>query len=450
MKIRLFAIWESLHTSYWFVPTLMILAATATSFYTVSIDENTELDAIRSVTWLWKGGAEGARAMLSTIAGSVITVAGVVFSITITTLSFASSQFGPRLLRNFISDRTNQVVLGTFLSTFTYCILIMRTVRSSEELRFVPYVSVTVGLVLALASVGMLIFFIHHMANSIQAENLVAVVGRDLHKAIHKIFPEAMGKSGKDDSDSRQDKKADIPQDFIDNSYEIIAQRSGYIQAVEEEKLMELASTNNLILQLEYRPGHFVAEGMCLLRLWPKAQANAGICKEIRDLYLIGNHRTPVQDIEYAFHQLVEIALRALSPSLNDPYTAINCLDWLSAGLLQLAQRQMPSKYRLDKQNKLRIVTNITTFSGLADVTYNQIRQYGKASAAVTIRMLETIEHLAPQLHYADDRAALLKHAEKIYADLRESIHNKADRNEILERYHSAIKSVARKEDILG
>lgn len=175
---RLANLWESLRTSYWFVPTLMTAGGVALSFASVHLDERVNYKWVRTVGWIWAGGAEGARQVLSTIAGSMITVAGVAFSITIVALTLASNQFGPRLLRNFVRDAGNQIVLGTFIATFVYCLLVLRTVRGEDDTEFVPYVSVTLGVAFALTSLGVLIYFIHHVAISIQAENLIASVAR--------------------------------------------------------------------------------------------------------------------------------------------------------------------------------------------------------------------------------------------------------------------------------
>jgi uncharacterized membrane protein len=190
MREKLAVFWDSLRSSFWFVPTMMALGAATLSIVTIDTDRVSNAAFANSLGFIWSGGAEGARSILSTIAGSMITVAGVVFSITIVALTLASSQFGPRLLRNFVRDRGNQITLGTFISTFMYCVLVLRTVRVKDEGNFVPFVSVTCGIALAVASIGVLIFFIHHVSRSIQAEFLIAKVGEEFRNSITDHFPE--------------------------------------------------------------------------------------------------------------------------------------------------------------------------------------------------------------------------------------------------------------------
>ena len=200
MKTWLMNYWESIRANFWFVPTVMVAGAVALSLVTINLDKVAAYDNwIATLGWTFTRGPEGSRAVLSTVAGSMMTITSVTFSITIVALQLASSQFGPRLLRNFMRDRGNQISLGTFIATFAYCLLILRTVNGTEEQRFVPHISVTVGLLMALTSLGVLIYFIHHAAASIQAENVIANVGRDLDQAIARLYPEcsACGPAGR-------------------------------------------------------------------------------------------------------------------------------------------------------------------------------------------------------------------------------------------------------------
>ncbi|WP_017720520.1 DUF2254 domain-containing protein [Kamptonema formosum] len=439
MKTKLRQIWDALRTSYWFVPALMVASAIWLSVVTVALDQRTN-EWFGSLAFTYTRGPEGARAILSTVAGSMMTVAATAFSIAIVALQLASSQFGPRLLRNFMGDTGNQIVLGTFISTFMYTLLVLRTIRAGEESEFVPNISVTLSVFLAIASVGVLIFFIHHTASSIQADTVIAEVGVELDRAIDRLFPKKIGRGAS--GDSQQPVGEDIPENFDREAGAVLAGKSGYIQAIDEKKLLERATENNLILRLNCRPGNFVVQGSHLLKVWPGKLLNQKLAKEIHEAFIFGNQRTHQQDVEFAVNQLVEIAVRALSPGINDPYTAIRSVDQLSAALSHLAERNIPSAYRYDEHNKLRAIAEPVTFAGVTDTAFNQIRQYGKSSVAVTIRLLEAIAAIAPHTGSESDRAVLLRHAGEIERSSRETVTAECDRKDIESRYQVALKAL--------
>jgi uncharacterized membrane protein len=325
---------------------------------------------MRKHDWLFSGGGEGASAVLGAIAGSMITIAGVVFSLTLLALSLASQQFGPRLLRNFMRDRANQVVLGTFIATFLYCLLVLRTIRRADDAAFVPHLSVTLGVLFAIASLGVLIYFVHHVAVSIQADELVSVVGTELLQSIDRLFPEHIG----GEIHGCRDGDPDLPATFAREACPVVAREDGYLQLVDSDDLMTVAKEHDLVLQLHYRPGHYIVAGSPLLRAWPAQQLDEGIRNRINGAFILGGERTSTQDIEYVIGQLVEIAVRALSPGVNDPFTAITCVDRLGSALHRLAQREMPSPQRYDDEHKLRVVAPATSFAALLDAAFNQIR----------------------------------------------------------------------------
>ena len=186
MKTMLLKYWDRIRSSFWFVPSAMALAAIAVAFATVAVDELMVEKVLQMPSWIYTGGADGASLLLSTIAGSMITIAGVVFSMTLVALSLASSQLGPRLLRNFMRDATNQMVIGTFVSTFAYCLLVLRTIRRADETLFVPHLAVSVGVLLAVVSLAVLIYIIHHVAVSIQADQVIAHVSEELIEGIEQ------------------------------------------------------------------------------------------------------------------------------------------------------------------------------------------------------------------------------------------------------------------------
>ncbi len=438
-NIKLGKLWDSLHSSYWFVPTLMAVIAIALAFGMLSLDRAGKSAPLESLGWIYTGGPDGARTLLSAVASSMITVAGTAFSITIVALTLASSQFGPRLMRNFMQDTGNQVVLGTFIGTFIYCLLVLRTVRGDDYDVFVPQISVTIGMVLAIASIGVLIYFIHHVSTSMQASHIIREVGRELDNAIDRLFPQKIGQ-GK--SVPKERSVAEIPTGFEKEATPILAKESGYLQAIDDERLMKIATSKDLLVRLKYRPGKFIVEGSELVMIWPGERVNQKLAQHLNQAFIFGEQRTEQQDVEFPIEELVEIASRAISPGINDPFTAIQCINQLSAGLCRLAERDFPSPYRYDDDNNLRAIANPVTFVELVDAAFNQIRQYSKSDVAVRIRLLEAIALIATHTRHQKDRAALRRHAQMIERSSREEVSEELDRKDIEERYLAAVKAL--------
>jgi len=424
--------WEKLRTSYWFVPAVMTAIAAVLALAAVSADENFQEHWLIEAGWLYTGSADGARQLLATVAGSMITVAGVVFSITIVALSLASSQFGPRLLRNFMRDRGNQIVLGTFIATFVYCLLVLRTVRGQDGSIFVPHLAVTGAVLLALASVGVLIYFIHHAAVSVQAPIIVANVGRELQNNIDTLFPEDLGHAP-EDQESKAGRQA-VPEHLDSDARPVSANCDGYVQVIDNDQLMEIAVEHGLLVRVVHRPGHFVMKGdpLALVCPPPEKEVESRLC----DAFAIGNQATPTQDVEFAVNQLVEVAVRALSPGINDPFTAAACVDQLGAALARLAGRKIPSPYRHDREGQLRVIAYPLTFADVADTAFRQIRQNGRSHAVVLTRMLETIAAVGKHTRRADDRCALRHHA-ALVRECADALPQAADRDDVCARYEA-------------
>lgn len=437
MKSLLQRYWAILHSSFWFLPSLMVGGAGALAMATIAVDEATTDDRMQALGWAYTGGAEGASSVLGAIAGSMITIAGVVFSMTLVALSLASSQLGPRLLRSYMRDTTTQVVLGTFVSTFVYCLLVLRTIRRADEIAFVPHLSVNIGVLFALVSVGVLIYFIHHVSTSMQADQVIARVGRELAEVIHRLFPEQIGQEH--DRPVTESIGTSIPEAFDREARPVLAGGDGYLQHVDADALMTLATEADVLLRLERRPGHYVVSGRPLVMVWPGDRVTDEFAAQVREAFALGNLRTSAQDVEFSIHQLVEIAVRALSPSVNDPFTAIACVDRLGSALSCLAQRKMPSPYRHDERRRLRVVAVPITFAEIVDASFNQIRQHARPSAAVTIRLLDTIAVIAESVHRPEDSAALRRHAEMIVRGAREGLPEGEDQRAVEARFEMTV-----------
>ncbi len=416
-------------------------AAILLSFLTTAVDKAFLYREGAQQWWIYSGGPDGARTVLSVIAGSMITVAGVVFSITIVVLSLASSQFGPRLIRNFMNVRTNQMVLGTFVATFIYGVLVLRTVNATVEARFVPHLSVTAAIVMSILSLGVLIYYIHSISESIQAQNIIARVRTDLDKAVDRVFPQ---KHVQEEDLSRGPIKRDydIPTTCDREVCQVKAERSGYLQAADNDALMQIAIEENLLIHLGYRPGNFITRGSVLVTVWPGERVDEKLSRKINAIFIVGAERTLEQDVEFAISQLVEIAVRALSPGINDPITAITCIDWLGAILCQLANRKMPPSHRYDDENRLRIICKPFVFEGMVDAAFNMIRQNSRSVAAVSIHLLETIATVAAQTFRQEDRAALLRQAAMVVHGCEETLSADDDRKDLAKRYEAAVKAL--------
>lgn len=428
--MRLRATWEYVRGTYWAVPSAMSVAASLLSIGVIHLDE-----AVGSrLSWVYAGGPEGARAVLSTIAGSMITVAGVTFSITIVALTLASQQFGPRLLRNFLRDLGNQIVLGTFVSTFLYCLLVLRTIRGTEDVEFVPHLAVTIGVGLAMVSLGVLIFFIHHVVTSIQASRIIARVAADLDAAANRLFPEAVAPSttgGAADAST-------TPRPTAGALTVVRAALAGYVQAIDDDRLVAVARGRDLRVWLHVAPGAFVRPGSALMTVCAETAPDDWASDVFRGLVMIGAEHSGTQDIRFFMGQLVELAVRALSPGINDPATARGCLDRLEHALSVLASRRLPDAVRLDADRVPRVMAQPVTFATFVDTAFAEVGRHAESSVSVTCRLLDAVRNVAHCVQRDGDRAPLLEQALAIRERSRQQRLAPGDRARIEDAYAAA------------
>ena len=389
MRARLTSWWLVVRESLWLVPAVCTLAAVSLAIVLVRIDRTVRFDQRDDLPWwLFGGGPEGIRAVLSSIAGTTITVTGVVFSITIVALQLASSQFSPLVLRRFRADRGNQLVLGVFIGTFTYALLVLRSVLSPEQDSdgFVPVLAATAAIGLALVSVGLLIFFIHHAARSVQASTIIDRALDDTLGLIRHLYPEDIGLPAK------QPSTPEVPAGAAAN---VTATEGGYFQAVDEDTLFELSEDQTLTVCVERAPGEYVLPGSILVSVWPEASLDQKLATEIRSAFVFGTERTLQSDIELGIRQIADIGIKALSPGINDPTTAIQCIDHLSHALAQLGRRSWPHPVRIGKAGKVRVWTNGPSFARLVEVAFAQLRQYGARDATVSTHLVTSLGRIA-------------------------------------------------------
>lgn len=415
------------------------------AFGTLALDQ-AETVKTGELSWIYRGGPEGARGLLSAVASSMVTVAATAFSITIVALQLAASNFGPRLLRNFMQDTGNQIVLGTFIATFLYCLLVLRTIHGEDYNLFVPQLSVTIGIMLAITSIGVLIFFIHHASTIIQASHVLAGVAEELDEAIDRLFPEEVGQ----DQPQNDQQSMPLPKDFDAQACPIKANHTGYLQVIDDKLLLKIAGQYNLLFHLILKPGEFVIKENPLLMVYPGERVNPKLINQVNQAFLLGKERTEHQDIEFPINQLVEIALRALSPGINDPFTAIRCIDRLGAALTQLVQRPLPSAYRFDDTHKLRIIAEPISFERLVDSAFSQIRRYAASDLAVSIRLLQAVTQIIAHTNDYQYLATLRQQAENIFQSSFDQLSGNCDRHTIEECYQIALRALEARKMIIN
>jgi len=380
-------------------------------------------------SWVISGTADAARQILTAIAAAVITVVTLVFSITIVTLTLASTQFGPRMLRNFIRDRITQFTLGSFVATFVYAILVLVSISSGSHGDFVPHLSVTMTMALVVIDVGVLVVFIDHIAKSIQLPQVIASIAGDLSQAI-----EAEVAAPTADAPKAGPSLSELLVRLDEDSGVVRAPSSGYLQYVSMSTLIEISSRSQAVIRLVHRPGHFVVEGQPLANVWPAAAA-PGVARALGGAHATGPHRTLTQDLSFAVDQLVEIAIRALSAAVNDTFTALACIDWLADGLCKIADRWQPATVHRDATGHVRVITVTIGFRRLVERAHDKIRQASRGMPAVMIRQLDGLAKVMAYTTSASQREVLLKEAQMILRASEESVPEEADRADVRRRY---------------
>ncbi|HEV2079552.1 MAG TPA: DUF2254 domain-containing protein [Allosphingosinicella sp.] len=396
---RLFSrLFDAVRASYWFLPSVMAVLAIVLGAVMVWLDAGPGTGLLSELGWYQKAKPDGAHQVLSTIAGSMITVAGVVFSITIVAIAYAASQYGPRILTNFMSDRGNQVTLGTFIATFVYCLVVLRTIRGGDgDAQFVPQMAVMVGLLLALCSIAVFIYFIHHVPNSIHINNVVAQIGRQLIDGVQERFPAFIGDRPEDHDGAVEPSLKALAQlrGEAGETASVCSQATGYIQGIDDEALLQAATEHDLVVRLRHQPGDYIHSGRIIIEAWPPERLTDEAAEDLRDSYSIGSGRTPYGDLTFLVDELVEIGARALSSGVNDPYTAMTCLDWLGAGASEMASRRFPSPQRVDEEGVVRVLARPQTFAGFIRRGFGGMRQYVARDMNAAVHALLTMGAVA-------------------------------------------------------
>lgn len=377
------AAWDSVRTSFWFVPMLMAGGGAGLAALSPLLDAWASRTALAYVIT-----REDALQLLGTILTSMITMTSLVFSITMVVLTLAASQFGPRLIRTYMARRTTQVVLGTFAMTIVFCLLLIARIgQTGGEAASAP-ASIPGAVGLTLVSVAMLIVHIHILARSMLSETIIELVGRELDAGIAELEPL--------DGDTHDaDPAAALPPGFEEEALFVGLPRQGYVQAIALDDLTEAAEAAGVVVGFRFRPGDYVIANGRQVAIHPAESATPDVRARILDTFAIGPHRTPVQDLAFAIRHLVEIAARPLSPGINDPYTAAAVVDRLSGSLSRLMAARMPPGILRDAAGQVRVVCERPSHASLVSTAFDQIRQSGADKPLVLIHLAGAVGRIA-------------------------------------------------------
>ena len=416
--------------TFWAVPAALVVAAVLLAEILLQFDRaGFGGHGAVLARYLYGGDSAGAQTLLGVIAASSIGVAGTVFSITIAALSLAASQMGPRLLRNFTRDRGNQVTLGVFLGTFGYALTVLRTVRAAGARDFVPHIALTLGLALGFVCLGFLVYFVQHVASRINVETVIDLEYAAVERAVARLT---------------EAHPAGFPPGAVDwdGAEPVVDDRAGYLQVFDVEGLADWALESGARVRLLARPGDYLFPGTPIaLVLWARpvpdeeaAERLVAARQAVVRATALGQRRISALDLEFSVRQLVEVAVRALSPGINDPNTAISVLERLGTTLCNLAGRHLDDGMVL-REDRIVVAWPASGYGGMCDLMFHMIRQCAAGNAAVLIRMLEVMARVASRESLPERRAALGRHGALVLADGVRTIGNGSDLANLRQRH---------------
>ncbi|MGB8635640.1 MAG: DUF2254 domain-containing protein [Rhodanobacteraceae bacterium] len=434
---------DRLRTSLWFVPSLIVLAAVVLAYAALAIDARLPDQWWKDATGLvalFDVRIGGGMATLQVVGTSIITIAGVVFSITIAAMTLASGQYTSRVLRNFIRDRGNQTVLGLFLGIFVYCLLIMRSLSGVSDNSHAPPLSMLLALLLAFVGIATLIYFIHHIAMSLQATRVVASIGESALPSVDRHFPDRFEPPEESDLERRK------PVDGQRKS--LRSRRNGYVTGINFDDLLVVADKCDCLVRVWRSPGHFVTEGEAVAEVQSGEALDEDVLDDLLGAWSFSQQRTLENDPAYGLRQLVDVALKALSPGVNETSTGVMCVNWIGVMLVRMSGRRMPPRI-LSGEEYIRIITHAPGMAEFIHDGFDQIRQNASGNVAVLKRQLEVLLTLASGPGAKVCRKPVLQQAEAIEALFEASIAWEADRDALRELMDSicAVLGVERDKD---
>ena len=405
--------WDRIKVSLWFVPLVMSLVAVILSWLLSRLDERVPNEVLNNSKFFLAGSPAEMRTIMIGVASTVLTTAGVVFSLLTLPLSTVVSQYGSRLLRIFLRDRTIQYVLGMFVATFTYCLVTALSIPPLQTQAGAPQITVTFGLLLMLLTFASLIILIQHISIMLQAPNIVAGAGSELRDVVEMrdsfVASEQQHLIGFDNREIENLTESE--------AFPLRVIKTGYIQFVDPEIILNLAIERDLMIRLLRKPGQFALSGEVAALVWPAARVDERLAQHLRRGILIGNQRTPTQDTEYAINQLTEIAVRAMSAAINDPFTAMTCVDHLADGLAKYARSGEFTPNFYDKDGRLRLIFEPATLEELLCAAFDMLRHASCNNASVLLHMLDAINAIGQAAKSSEVRQELLRHVHLVQAE---------------------------------
>jgi uncharacterized membrane protein len=406
----------------WKIPLQLSLAGVALFALTMIPDVLDAKGIIRLPVWLTMGGIDDARAILGAMLSCVSTVLALIFSVALLVLSMVATLFGPRLLYRFLQDWVTQFTIGLFMATFVYLCLVFLVTHQDAHTSFVPQVSLITSWILVVASFGFLVYYSHRIATSIQNPDLIARIVDDMAPAAgasqRSLFPGSPSPAAQPLLDARTD------------GAKVTADRSGYVQEIDQAALVLAASRFDAVVDVDRRPGQFVLVGEAIAHVHPKERF-ADLDRHVRRGITLGRHRTLKQDFEFGVAQIVEIAIRALSPAVNDTFTGVACVDWLGDALLVVADVPRFDGIWYDAAGRTRVRVRPLLLERLVRMAFDQIRQAASDNPAVLIRILDTVRRIAPRMAGDEARTALTQVADAVREVGSKAVLATIDREEI-------------------
>jgi uncharacterized membrane protein len=413
MRVRARYSWARLKVSFWFAPAVMSVVGVLVAWAMYWIDVNLPPVLPPDSHLVLSGSVDTLRSGLIGMASTTLATAGIVFTLLTLPLSTVAAQYGSRLLRVFLGDRTTQFVLGIFVGTFMYCIAGALSIAPVDQQPDPPQLTATVGLYLLIATFASLILLVQHISTMLQAPNIAAAAGAELMDVVFAEFPDAV-KTGDDPNQTSQGALDDLKET---EGYRVRVEKTGYIQYIDPESMLAVASEKDLVIRLLRKPGDFVWRETAVALVWPSAQAAGRPEEQIRRSFQVGHQRTPTQDVEYAVNQLVEMAVRAMSPAINDPFTAMTCLEYIGNGLALYSRLADQSPYFYGQKGRLRLVYERVTFNELLSAAFDMLRHCSCDNASVLLCMLDVVGAIGQVAKSPAERQALLRHVSLVQAE---------------------------------